>query len=142
MKRNGFTLIELLIAATIIGILAVFATVAYRNSASDARAASAKAYANALAQAAQRYLLDPSACYSSNVAITSTPTVGALVQCGLLETNRSADSSEYFSYTLNVSDSSCFVKMTPKTAYLGKLSDRYKKYSYCVSNAGVGTESF
>ena len=35
-----------MIAATIIGILAVFATVAYRNSASDARAASAKAYAN------------------------------------------------------------------------------------------------
>ena len=142
MKRNGFTLIELLIAATIIGILAVFATVAYRNSASDARAAAAKTYANTLAQAAQRYLLDPSACYSSGVAITSTPTVGALVQCKLLETNRTADSSEYFSYVLDIANSSCFVRMTPKKAFLGKLSDRYKNYSYCVSNTGTGTETF
>lgn len=56
MKNNkGFTLLELLVAATIIGTLAVFATVSYKNSAADARMESFKARADELAGAVQRF---------------------------------------------------------------------------------------
>ena len=56
--KKGFTLVELLVAAVIIGGLAVFATVAYRNSAAEARWTAAKARAEQLAAAVERLQID------------------------------------------------------------------------------------
>ncbi len=57
-NRKGFTLVELLVAATIIGALAVFATVSYRNSSAEARWTAAKARADRLAGAVQQFRMD------------------------------------------------------------------------------------
>ncbi|MBR2082654.1 MAG: prepilin-type N-terminal cleavage/methylation domain-containing protein [Elusimicrobiaceae bacterium] len=57
-NKKGFTLLELLIAAALIGVLAMFATQAFRSSASDVRVEDAKARALALAMAAQRYYIE------------------------------------------------------------------------------------
>jgi len=54
-NTRGFTLLELLIAAALISVLALFATQAYRASASDIRVADAKARAGLLTVAAKRY---------------------------------------------------------------------------------------
>ncbi len=92
MKNNkGFTLLELLVAATIIGILAVFATTAYKNSAADARVAAAKARTEALAGAVQRMRIEYPAFKNvsgkmqdtASTTCTSAYTYG-LVSCGFL----------------------------------------------------------
>ncbi len=57
-NQKGFTLLELLIAATIIGTLAVLATVSYRASESDAHVAAARAKVEVLAGAVQRFRLE------------------------------------------------------------------------------------
>jgi len=57
-NKNGFTLLELLIAAALIGVLAMFATQAFRSSASDIRVADARARAQALAAAARNYYIE------------------------------------------------------------------------------------
>lgn len=57
-NKRGFTLLELLIAATIIGTLAVLATVSYRASESEAHVSSAKAKTEVLASAVQRFVLE------------------------------------------------------------------------------------
>ncbi len=96
-NKNGFTLLELLIAATLIGVLAMFATQAFRASASDIRVADAKARALLLANAAERYYFEyPSALHFPDTALSafSTPgncnwtgsdSVQNLVNCGFLE---------------------------------------------------------
>ncbi len=97
---KGFTLVELLVAATIIGILAVFATNSYRNSVMETRWAQAKANADLLAHAVQRALIDyPNLAFSGPMFNSTTPNAGcsfvlgrkmavapaALVNCGYLE---------------------------------------------------------
>ena len=57
-NKRGFTLLELLIAATILGLLAVFATMSFRYSASDNRIAAAKIKTAQLAAAVQSFRLD------------------------------------------------------------------------------------
>lgn len=57
-NNKGFTLLELLIAAALIGVLALFATQAFRSSASDIRVADAKARALLLVNAAERYYFE------------------------------------------------------------------------------------
>jgi len=57
-NRKGFTLVELLVAATIIGALAVFATISYRQSAMESRWAAARARADMLWGAMQRFMTD------------------------------------------------------------------------------------
>ena len=57
-NKKGFTLLELLIAATIIGLLVVFATVSYRESVADTRMAAARIKAHTLAAAVQRFTVD------------------------------------------------------------------------------------
>ena len=98
-KRNGFTLIELLIAATIIGVLVVFATQAFRNTSSQIRVEDAKARAKVVAMAVRRFKIDnPSASVGdetqtlgvvnapkTNLCNHSTITLQNLVNCGYLD---------------------------------------------------------
>ena len=66
-NRAGFTLLELLIAAAIIGILALFATVSYRNSAAQTRVAQARAVTQSLAMGNYRAHIDyPSIRFDEN----------------------------------------------------------------------------
>lgn len=100
-KRTGFTLIELLIAAAIIGVLAMFATQAFRASASDIRVSDAKARALLLVNAAERYYAEypgASSFTGSTLTAFSDPDLANnfcspqdsdspqnLVNCGFLE---------------------------------------------------------
>ena len=102
--KKGFTLLELLIAAALMGVLAMFATQAFRASASDVRLEDAKARAALLFSAAQRYYIEypdalpfnktsnddegisflkPGACQA--VGVSKSAEVQNLVNCGLLE---------------------------------------------------------
>lgn len=137
MKKHnkGFTLLELLIAATIIGILAVFATVAFRNSAGETRVQGAKAKLNALGIAVQRFQLDPRACPDGYLSINS------LVSCGYLEENNFNDT--YFSFYICAKESGC-----PRSSYLAcmrgkstKLPKQYRTgYYYCLDEYGAPVE--
>lgn len=144
MKKNnkGFTLLELLIAATIIGILAVFATVAYRESAAETRLAGAKAQAEALANAVQRYRMDPAAC--TLITSNSTLNISNLVNCGYLEKSFSYLLEDpYFSFEICAGGNSI---ICPSSTYLAcmsgkseKLPNRYlakQGYLYCFENSG------
>ena len=74
-RLAGFTLLELLIAATIIGILALFATVGYRNSMAEARVAEGRAKVKALAIANYRAHIDYPGISFGNDAISDTVSV-------------------------------------------------------------------
>lgn len=139
-KKNnaGFTLLELLVAATIIGILAVFATVAYKNGAASTRAAGARAKADALAWAKQRYLLDPAAC---PLYVSTTNKIAALEDCKLLE-RKVILNDEYFTFVLcEDKESGCPAEQNMPdllACVLGKdnkkMPAKYaKNYWYCVS---------
>ena len=140
-KKNnaGFTLLELLVAATIIGILAVFATVAYKNGAASTRAAGARAKVDALAWAQQRYLLDPAACPSY---VDTTNKITALEDCKLLERKVILD-DDYFTFAVCPDDvcskaPDMTSDMNPLACVVGKdnkkMPAKYaKNYWYCVS---------
>lgn len=140
-KKNnaGFTLLELFVAATIIGILAVFSTVAYKNGAASTRAAGARAKVDALAWAQQRYLLDPAACPSY---VSTTNKITALEDCKLLE-RKVILNDEYFTFAV-CPDEVCSKApdmtsdMNPLACVVGKdnkkMPAKYaKNYWYCVS---------
>lgn len=140
-SKRGFTLLELLIAATIIGILAVLSTVAFRSSAGETRVAGAKSKLEMLAMAVQRYKMDPKAC--SIITSNSSLTVSNLVSCGYLENlNFSGDS--YFSFYICASGSGCpnASYLACMTGYNSKLPSRYLSgYSYCLDEAGRAVET-
>ncbi len=146
-NKKGFTLIELLIAATIIGILAVFATVAYRSSAADTRVAGAKSKLDVLATAVQRYKLDPAAC--PGIASSATLTVANLVNCGYLERSLfSVESDEYFTFQICGSSSSSLCSGSTYLACMSgnssKLPKRYLSssgYKYCIDTVGKPSET-
>ncbi len=146
MKKNhkGFTLLELLIAATIIGILAVFATISYRNSAADARVAEAKSKLDMVGWAVQRYKLDPSACLAINSQ--EKLTVENLAACGYLEKDVLEEDDYFLFQVCNGLDSLC-----PDDTYLAcmsgknnKLPNRYlstHNYRYCADATGKPVET-
>lgn len=81
----GFTLIELLIAATIIGILSVFATVGYRNSVAETRIAEGRAKVRSLALANYRAHIDyPDISFGSDSISDDVSVVGG--QRGYMQT--------------------------------------------------------
>lgn len=147
MKNNkGFTLLELLVAATIIGILAVFATTSYKNSAADARVAAAKTRTEALAGAVQRMRLEYPAfstvsgqmedassteCYHSKLE--------DLITCGFLG-NNGWGKDNYMTYWVcnGKSDGCTDTRIEDPLACMvstndPKMPERYRNYTYCVS---------
>lgn len=153
MKNNkGFTLLELLVAATIIGILAVFATTSYKNSAADARVAAAKTRTEALAGAVQRMRFEHPAFSTVSGQMQDTASTecsyavpSGLISCGLLE-NNGWEEDLYMTYwvcsgqngqcaTSPVADPlACMVSLGNS-----KMPDRYGNgYIYCVSATEKG----
>ncbi len=152
----GFTLVELLVAATIIGILTMFATVSYRNSAAETRWAQAKANLEQLAAAVQRAKVDyPSIKFSSvkmsntsssctwNPGTSSNTSPSNLIACGYLEGNRW--NSEYFEYYVcdNKTSSPCKSGAVACVGFLStaKVPSKFKKYTYCFYARSGGVET-
>ncbi len=131
-NKQGFTLLELLIAAALIGVLAMFATQAFRNSASDIRIEDAKARALLLVNAARRYYLEypnatsfamgsgnklPPFNTPGDTCYTDTSTPQNLVDCGFLEYRQVAfDNKKSNSQQRSGSVSMWFASITPSTA--------------------------
>ncbi len=68
--KKGFTLLELLIAAAIIGVLAMFATQAFRRSSAEVRVQDTRNRVDALGAALTRFLVDYPSYRSSLLAGT------------------------------------------------------------------------
>lgn len=158
-NKRGFTLLELLIAATIVGLLAVFATISYRNSAAEARMESARTRTRALAGAVQRFRLEyPVANVMSgemgNVAEAGTcpAMTGAenvpqtMILCGFLENGGWSDEwVQFFVCNGRTEPDICstppdgFVPLACMTGRNNnpRVLDRYKtNYSFCVNATG------
>jgi len=145
MNNKGFTLLELLVAATIIGTLAVFATISYKNSAADARMEGFKARADELAGAVQRFRLEyPVLSISGEMSASSTLVTEGFVGKGGWE-------KTYVTYYICKEDgttSACSDTPVakPLVCMLGndsnwsaKLPSRYRDgYVYCVSETAKG----
>ena len=140
-NRAGFTLLELLIAAAIIGILALFATVSYRNSTAQTRVAQARAVTQSLAMGNYRAHIDyPNISFNSNriddrvQGTTGTSSVDGTEVCArgfasrpssqwpasCLVANGYVDAlgfNGYFEFTLSGDESACFEGVNSK---LGK----------------------
>ncbi|MBR3631747.1 MAG: prepilin-type N-terminal cleavage/methylation domain-containing protein [Elusimicrobiaceae bacterium] len=151
---KGFTLVELLVAATIVGILAVFVTIQLRNSAAETRWTQAKAKADALAFAAHRAKVDyPSLSFSDTPLggyvkascgyrprMNSTVQATTLIDCGYLENSGWTD--RYFTYYV------CNNGCGPDDAYLAlvqvnsaaPLPSQYKTYKYYAHPSRDGFE--
>lgn len=151
-NRAGFTLLELLIAAAIIGILALFATVSYRNSTAQTRVAQARAVTQSLAMGNYRAHIDyPSISFDNNPisdvvqGTTGTSSVDGTEVCArgfasspsslwpasCLVANGYVDAlgfEGYFNFTLSGDESACFEGVNSK---LGK----YQGYKACYNAA-------
>lgn len=151
-KQAGFTLLELLIAAAIIGILALFATVSYRNSTAQTRVAQARAVTQSLAMGNYRAHIDyPSIRFDENPisdvvqGTTGTSFVDGTSVCArgfaaspsdqwpasCLVANGYVDAlgfNGYFEFTLSGKESACFEGVNSK---LGK----YQGYKACYNAA-------
>lgn len=154
--KKGFTLVELMVAATIIGILAVFATTQYRNSAAETRWQHAKAKADQLAFAVKRAQLDyPGLAFTADNMVGSSETTcsyvtgmttpvapSTLISCGYLE-NSGWSEGEYFTFQICGADVSCEAGyealVTVKNT--ARLPEAYKGYRYMASASKTGAES-
>ncbi len=163
--RKGFTLVELLVAATIIGILMVFATNSYRNGVAETRWAQAKGNVDQLAAAVLRARIEyPTSAVFSSASIANTSTTGcvlnsggvqnstgwppsSLIACGFLENGDW--NSDYFQYYVcdKKTTNPCVNYSSEKpVACVGVRSDaklpaRYKSYKYCYYEAQGGKET-
>lgn len=160
-RDGGFTLVELLVAATIIGILAVFATVSYRNGVAETRFAQAKTMTDQLAAAVQRAkaehhmlrfyadpMTNPMAMNCTLTPYSSEVFPYELISCGYLE--RSGWQNEYFQFYI------CDQKTPPpcnstdadgnspvacaRVAPNAKLPSQYAGHGYCYFGRSGGVE--
>ncbi len=162
-KKKGFTLVELLVAATIIGILAIFATNSYRNGVAETRWAQAKANLDQLANSIQRMKTDyPGLKFSSEAIINPTAdgcllsssfygqgylSTLMLMQCNYLE--KGDWSNEYFLYYAcdEKTDDPCkaYSSQQPVACVQiredAKLPAKYRGYSYCYYGTLGGKEN-
>ncbi len=160
-NRNGFTLLELLIAAMLVAVLAMFATMAFKQTASDVRVQDAKTRADYIATAVQRFLLDnPGANWYGGKITNPTGTANAgncnlsvvvwpngtlqnLVDCGYLEYRKYIDDNFEFTMGFQHEGNSriCMYGIS------GKLSSKYRGtfagggYRYCTDGENK-TETF
>lgn len=131
-NRHGFTLIELLVAGTIVGILAIYATIAYRNSVAETRLAAAKSDLELLANARQRFAIDYPA---------KTTSVSDLTSKQYLE--QRDWTSGYFAYTICTSAASSCTTWACMTGNSSKLPSKYRgSYKYCITRSGEPSETF
>lgn len=162
--KKGFTLVELLVAATIIGILAMLATTAYRNSVAETRWTQAKAQADRLGAAVQAMdaaregvrFRSPGtissgsaggACTIYSAARTSgtyTVSAGQLLACGFLEPGDV--NNEYFTFSVRVTGAAWTALGNPLACVSAKantkLPSKYSSASYCVFEGSAPTETF
>lgn len=134
-NRYGFTLIELLVAGTIVGILAIYATIAYRNSVAETRLAAAKADLELLANARQRFAIDYP---KKSVSISD------LISKQYLEDRNWTDGSGYFSFTICTGNAaSCTSTWACMAGNSSKLPAKYRgSYKYCITTSGEPSETF
>jgi len=160
-RKSGFTLLELLVAATIMGALAVLATVSYRHSAMETRIAAAKLRTEVLARAVQRFRLDygsdklPSAgveLVGPDSIVECNPTsadVLSLFNCGYLQ-NDGGWRDGYIQYyvcngnrtTIGTACKNSTINK-PLACMRGrnwsKVPEKYKvPYAYCVNETSQG----
>lgn len=153
--KKGFTLLELLIAATILGLLAVVATVSFRNGAVDARIAAARIKADQLAAAVQRFRInntDPisgrmadlpgSGPYACSLGGGQAHSAVALIACGYVDNGGWSD--EYVNYYVcdsNISACATSPIANPLVCMAGRDNNKRLRpeqkesscYRYCVS---------
>ena len=150
LSKKGFTLMELLVAATIISILLVFATIQYRNSAAETRWNHAKSRLDQFANAIQRAHMDydsikfsgkmthkvlGSTCLLNSWTTAADPS--QLINCGYLEDDVWQDG--YFEYyACEDGGSNCKTEGSAKAmacvkfAPNAKVPSAYLSYMYCA----------
>ena len=153
LQEKGFTLMELLVAATIISILLVFATVNYRNSAAETRWEQAKARLSQVTNAIQRAELDydgvtfigkldnlTSSSHDYTCALSNQEvSTNELILCGYLENTVWDDNYfEYYGCSSNNDNVNCKtgMKACVKVAPGAKVPAGYLSYMYCESSTG------
>ena len=154
LTKRGFTLLELLIAATIIGILAMFATVSYKSSQADVRVAGAKARAEMLAGAVQRWNLEHPAIWGlmKNSSGGSCSYQGGqgesngvqnLIRCGYVE-NGGWEDGYFFFYVCKGKAGNCVDSpiASPQVCRTGTAALRDSRYDsgywYCLNLTNKG----
>ncbi len=162
--KKGFTLLELLIAATIVGTLAVLATISYRSSQIETVMAASRAQAEMLAGAVQRFrieyplganisgLMENVSLSGQEVCDPLNSSVQTLVRCGFLE-NHGWSSPYVGFYVCNGKTGDCASSPVnnPLACMKGldhsRMPNRYRTsqgYIYCISATGkqeqFGTE--
>ena len=156
-NKKGFTLLELLIAATILGMLAVFATISYRESAVENRMSAAKIKAEQLATAVQRFHLDYSTDLHGKMGNLVDSTIECqpyaqfpktLITCGYVDNGGWTDAYVEF-FVCNGKTAECSTSPDPVANPLAcmkgrshpRLPKRYRGscgYIYCVGATGAG----
>lgn len=164
MKINkwskGFTLVEILVAATIVGIMVIFATNSYRSGVAETRWEQAKANAERLAVAVQRFHIDypsvhftPQAMYNTTNCMEIYPSsvvsipAACLIPLGYLET--SDWNNEYFSYYVcdQMTSAPCDKTVDSRKPLAcvnvkseAKVPSKYLSYVYCFFGRNGGQE--
>ena len=162
MKKAGFTLLELLIAATILGIMAVFAATSYQNSMAETRLAAARGRLDVLAAAVQRYRMDygddlPDGQLHDALVVHPCQDTKTLFSCGFLENGGWSDAHVRFyvcaktpatgkCYTngdgVDVSNAGITNPLAcMKTISTAKWPKRYQNYTYCASVTTSGSSN-
>lgn len=150
-NKKGFTLVELLVAATIIGVLAVFATVQLRKSAAETRWTQAKAKADALAFAAYRAKVDHPSLSFTNVPVQKSANLNdctygrgtgqvdpnTLISCGYLENSGWTD--DYFAYYVCNDNCDGYIAWV-EVQSSARLPGEYKSYKYYAHPSREGKE--